>query len=46
MDAMVVHVEPVQEITCINSGYLRAKRTLDLLFTLLILPPSALSSLS
>ena len=42
MDTMVVQVEPVQEITCVNSNYLRAKRILDLLFALLILPPLCL----
>ena len=42
MNAMVVQVEPVQEITCVNSNYLRAKRILDLLFALLILPPLCL----
>ncbi len=36
---MVVQVAPVQESIRINSGYLRAKRMLDLLFSLLILLP-------
>jgi lipopolysaccharide/colanic/teichoic acid biosynthesis glycosyltransferase len=36
---MVVQVAPVQESIRINSGYLRAKRILDLLFSLLILLP-------
>jgi lipopolysaccharide/colanic/teichoic acid biosynthesis glycosyltransferase len=39
---MAVQVAPVQESIRMNSGYLRAKRMLDLLFSLLILLPLCL----
>jgi lipopolysaccharide/colanic/teichoic acid biosynthesis glycosyltransferase len=42
MNTMIIQMSPVLEAIHINSNYLRAKRTLDLLFTLLILLPLCL----
>ena len=36
---MTVQIAPIQETISMNSAYLRAKRILDVIFTLLILPP-------